>query len=391
MFILIVGNLTLVLNLGDILQPSHPSAIQIAPPNGYHKPISRAESTPISMRESQICRPKTSSPKSHERVEKSLSTKSASSGSGSSSLSNSRASSPDVSQGSLKKQKASKESLQKFVSKHSQIGLSSVFPYGSTASMALPYSEEWMRKKQYLTINKHHTVRDVKFDAQGNILLSTRSSVQLYDNNGIFKEKLYQNRVGEPWGLYFNHQTGHILVADCEEQCVKEFNSIGIIVQEYGPVPSPRAVTVSTSGYVFVCSKDDACIYVYDKNAELVTHIGKGVLTAPTFITLHRKLILVSDQSKIIAFNLASEIEYVYGQSDESSHPSCHCVDSQTGYILATSYYKDTLIAFDQKMQRAVKIKSLNRPTICAISPFGNLLIGENSGRGTLLKMFKMR
>lgn len=380
-----------MLNLGDILRPSLPSPIQIAPPTGYHTPIARSESMPIPKYENKISRPKTSSPKNHEAVKKSLSTKSASSGSGSSSLGNSRASSPDISQAMSKKQKASKETLQKFVSKHSQVGLSSSFPFGSTASMELPYTEEWMRKKQYLTITKHHTVRDVKFDAQGNILLSTRSSVQLYDNNGIFKEKLYQNRVGEPWGLHFNHQTGNILVADCEEQCVKEFNSIGIVVQEYGPVPSPRAVTVSTSGYVFVCSKDDACVYVFDKNAELVTHIGKGVLTAPAFITLHRKLIVVSDESRIIGFNIANEIEYVYGQSDESRHPSCHCVDNQTGYILATSYYKDTLIAFDQKMQRAVKIKSLNRPTICAISPYGNLLIGENSGRGTVLKMFRMR
>lgn len=300
--------------------------------------------------------------------------------------------SSETSGSSGRRQKTSRECLNRFMEKHAKVGLTKSLPtLSSSASMANPYSEEWTKKKQYLSIQKRHHLRDLKFDAEGNILLTTKASVQLYDNNGVFKEKLFSNRVAEPWGIFVNHENGHILVSDNDEDCVKEFNSLGIIVQEYGPVAGPRGVAMTSAGYVFVCSESDSCVYVYDKKAQLITVIGHGVLSSPTYVALHHKTILVSDESRIIGFNVESEIEYVYGRADGSRHPPCFCIDNQTGFVLATSYYKDKLIAFNEKMERAVMVKQTSRPVLCAISPYGHLLIAEKNSNGTLLKMFRMK
>ncbi|XP_067929946.1 uncharacterized protein [Watersipora subatra] len=292
----------------------------------------------------------------------------------------------------IRKQRASinKDSARRFVERHSESGLTSSLPMPDETVSKSPYTDDWIKKKQYLSFQKQHVCRDVKFDAECNILLTTKFSVQMYDNNGVFKEKLYLNRVSEPWGLHINHQTGNVLVTDHEDGCVKEFNALGIVVQEYGPIPTPCGVTVSKSGYVFACSQSQGCVYVFDKRGEVVTRLGKGVLTSPTYIVLHGKSVLVSDDSRIVAFNIENEIEFVYGQRDGSDHPGCLCVDVQTGYVFSTSYYKDQLVALNKSMRRAIRIKDIKRPLTCTISPFGHLLIGEHNSKGMLFRMFRM-
>lgn len=292
----------------------------------------------------------------------------------------------------VRKQRASinKESLKRFMEKHSKVGLTSSLPTPDESVTRSPYSEDWVKKKQYLSFQKQHVCRDAKFDSECNIILTTKFSVQMYDNNGVFKEKLYMNRVSEPWGLHVNHQTGNVLVTDHEDGCVKEFNALGIIVQEYGPIPTPCGVTVSNSGYVFVCSQSEGCVYVFDKRSEIVTKLGKGVLTAPTYIVLHGRSVLVSDDSSIVAFNIENEIEFVYGKRDGSDYAGCLCVDVQTGYVFSTSYYKDQIVALNKSMRRAIRIKDIKRPLTCTISPFGHLLIGEHHTKGMLFRMFRM-
>lgn len=292
----------------------------------------------------------------------------------------------------LRKKRTSinKESLERFINKHSKTGLTAALPVTDDLSIRSPYSDDWIKKKQYLSFQKQHVCRDAKFDGECNIILTTKFSVQMYDNNGVFMDKLYQNRVNEPWGLHINHQTGNVLVTDHEDGFVKEFNGLGIIVQEYGPIPAPCGVTMSNSGYVFACSQTEGCVYVFDKRGEIVTKLGKGVLTAPTYIVLHGKSVLVSDDSSIVAFNIANEIEFVYGKRDGSDHPGCLCVDTRTGYVFSTSYYKDCLVALNKSRQRAIRVKDIKRPLTCTISPFGHLLIGEHSAKGMLFRMFRM-
>jgi len=291
----------------------------------------------------------------------------------------------------VRKHRASinKENLKRFIEQHAKNGLTPALPITDDTT-SKPYKEDWIKKKQYLSFQKQHMCRDAKFDSECNILLTTKFSVQLYDNNGLFQEKLYLNRLSEPWGLYVNHQSGHVLVTDYEEGCVKEFNKIGIVVQEYGPIPTPCGVTATSSGYVFSCSESEGCVYVFDKRGELVTKLGKGVLVAPTHIVLHGKSILVSDDSSIVAFNISNEIEFIYGQRDGSDHPACLCIDTRTGYVFSTSYYKDRIVALNKHMQRAIKIKDIKRPLVCTISPFGHLLIGEHNVKGMLFRMFRM-
>lgn len=277
---------------------------------------------------------------------------------------------------------------ERFIEKHSRTGLTAALPSDDSAKSR--YKDEWIKKKQYLSFQKQHVCRDAKFDSDCNILLTTKFSVQMYDNNGVFKEKLYANRVTEPWGLHINHQAATVLVSDHDEGCVKEFNGLGIIVQEYGPIPNPCGVTVSTLGYVFACSQSEGCVYVFDKRGEIVTKIGKGVLSSPTYVVLHGNSILVSEDSSIIAFNILNEVQFIYGQKDGSDHPGSMCVDTQTGSIFSTSYYKDRIVALNKSMQRAIVIKDTKRPLTCTISPFGHLLIGEHSAKGMLFRMFRM-
>lgn len=292
----------------------------------------------------------------------------------------------------IRKQRASanKHLHTKFLEKHAATPLTSTLPRPDPKGKS-PYSDDWMKKKQYLSFSKQNSVRDVKFNVDGNIILTTKYSVQMYDANGNFSEKLYQGRVTEPWGLHIIQATGHVLVSDNEEGCVKEFNGIGIVVQEYGPVPDPCGVTVSNSGYVFVCSQSEACVYVFDRRGEIVTKLGKGKLISPTYVALHGRSILVSEDSSIVAFNVNNDIEFVYGQRDGSDHPACLCVDTKTGYLISTSYYKDSIVALNKTMQRAIRIKDIKRPLVCAISPFGHLLIGEYvSAKGMLFRMFRI-
>ena len=319
---------------------------------------------------------------------------SASNSSGVASSSDSIPSSPSLQRpkNKIRKHRASanRESLKRFMDKHSKTGLTPSLPVPDETATKSPYSDEWIKKKQYLTFQKQHVCRDVKFDGECNIILTTKFSVQMYDNNGVFKEKLYLNRVNEPWGLHINHKTGNVLVTDHEDGCVKEFNALGIVVQEYGPIPTPCGVTVSNSGYVFACSRSEGCVYVFDKRGEVITKLGKGVLTEPTYIVLHGKSVLVSDDSSIVAFNIDNEIEFVYGQRDGSDRPGCLCVDVQTGYVFSTSYYKDQIVALNKSMRRAIRIKDIKRPLTCTISPFGHLLIGEHNAKGMLFRMFRM-
>ena len=292
----------------------------------------------------------------------------------------------------IRKQRASgsRQLHTRFLEKHAHASLTGTLPRPDAKAKS-PYSEDWMKKKQYLSFSKQNSVRDVKFDKEGNILLTTKYSVQIYDANGNFTEKIYQHRVTEPWGLFIHPSSGNVLVSDFEEGCVKEFNGLGIVVQEYGPVPNPCGVAVSTTGYVFVCSQSEKCVYVFDKRGEVVTKIGKSILTSPTYIVLHGKSILVSEDSTIVAFNVSNEVEFVYGQKDGSDHPACLSVDTKTGYLISTSYYKDSIVALNKSMQRAIRIKDIKRPLVCAISPFGHLLIGEYvSSKGMLFRMFRM-
>lgn len=292
----------------------------------------------------------------------------------------------------IRKQRAnvSKHQHNRFIERHAQSGLTGTLPRPDAKAKS-PYSEDWMRKKQYLSFSKQNSVRDVKFDLEGNILLTTKYSVQVYDTNGNFVEKRYQNRVVEPWGLFVNPTNGNIVVSDFEEGCVKEFNGLGIVIQEYGPVPNPCGVAMSNTGYLFVCSQSEGSVYVFDKRGEAVTKLGKGVLLSPTYIVLHGKSILVSEDSSIVAFNISNEVEFIYGQRDGSDHPACLSVDTKTGYVISTSYYKDSIVALNKSMQRALRIKDIKRPLVCAISPFGHLLIGEYvSSKGMLFRMFRI-
>ena len=250
------------------------------------------------------------------------------------------------------------------------------------------YPENWVKKKHYLSFTKHHRIRDVKFDGDCNVILTSRHSVQLYDGNGHFMERLYNEKIQEPWGLHL-HDNGNVFVSDHKNDCVKEFTHIGIQIQKYGPVPSPCGVAVSSSGFVFVCSKDDGCVYVFDKNNKLVKKIGEGTLTAPAHIVLHDKLVLVSDEARIIGFTTENSIAFVYGHSESSNHPACLTVDRKTGFVLATSYYRSSIIAVKRDMDRAILVKETVRPNLCALSPYGHLLVGERLSKGVNFKMFR--
>lgn len=261
-----------------------------------------------------------------------------------------------------------------------------------TGSMSTYYPDELIHKKQYLTITKQHHVRDIQYDTEGNILLTSQSSVQKYDINGVFVEKVFINRVTEPWGLQINSRNGHILISDYTEHCVKEFNTLGIVVQEYGPVPSPKGIAISDTGYVFVCSEEHTCVYVFDREGNLVTIIGDELIS-PTHVLLHDDMVLVSDQSAITGYTLNDEIAFVYKHSKQTEFPSSLAVDHRTGYILATCYNEDMVIALNPKEKRAKKMKTIKRPTLCLTSVFGQLLIAEQCERsgGSLLKMFKLK
>lgn len=276
-----------------------------------------------------------------------------------------------------------RETLDKFLNQQVQMhGTSSEDTYSDV------YSENYIRKKHYLSFTKHHRIRDAKFDADCNILLASRHSVQLYDANGHFIERLYRDKVEEPWGLHV-HDNGSVFVSDHKNDCVKEFNSIGIQLKKYGPVPSPCGVAVSSSNFVFVCSKDDACIYVFDKNNKLVTKIGEGILSKPAFIVLHEKLVLVSDEARIIGFTTDNSIAFVYGHADKTNHPASLSIDKKTGFALATAYYKSSVIAVKKGMTRAITTKEATRPILVAVSPYGHLLIGERLAKGVQFKMYR--
>lgn len=250
------------------------------------------------------------------------------------------------------------------------------------------YPENWVKKKHYLSFTKHHRIRDIKFDGDCNVILTSRHSVQLYDANGHFMERLYNEKIQEPWGIHV-HDNGNVFVSDHKNDCVKEFTHIGIQMKKYGPVPSPCGVAVSSSGFVFVCSKDDGCVYVFDKNNKLVKKIGEGTLTAPAHIVLHDKLVLVSDEARIIGFTTENVIAFVYGHSEASAHPACLTVDRKTGFVLATSYYRSSIIAVKRDMDRAILVKDTVRPNLCALSPYGHLLVGERLSKGVHFKMFR--
>lgn len=250
------------------------------------------------------------------------------------------------------------------------------------------YSENWVRKKHYLSFVKHHRIRDVKFDGDCNIILTSRHSVQLYDANGHFIERLFLDKVKEPWGIHV-HDNGNIFVSDHKNDCVKEFTHIGIQMKKYGPVPSPCGVAVSSSNYVFVCSRADGCVYVFDKNNKLVRKIGEGTLTSPAYVILHGKLMLVSDEARIIGFTTDNTIAFVYGQSESINHPACLTIDRKTGFALATAYYKSSIIAVKRDMNRALMVKDVTRPILCALSPYGHLLVGERLSKGVHFKMYR--
>lgn len=253
-----------------------------------------------------------------------------------------------------------------------------------------PYGESWMTKKPYASFRKQHTIRDVKFDSTGNILLSSRQSVQMYDPNGVFQEKLFTYRVAEPWGLHIDKHTGNVFVSDHEEDCIKEFNGLGLLAQEYGPISKPCGVTVSDSGYVFACSQSEACVCVFAPDGGLVRKLGSSVLHNPSHITIHDKIILVSDGARIIGFDIFDKVELIYGSTDECQHPASLCVDAERSFTLATSYYKNCLIAVRGDMVRAIKVKVSRRPILCAINSFGHLIIAENDPSGTIFKLYRM-
>lgn len=285
----------------------------------------------------------------------------------------------------VKRPPPSKERLEKFLNAQCQVN--------STISLSElhhtdAYSENWVKKKHYLSFTKHHRIRDVKFDSDGRVILTSKHSVQLYDGNGHFMERLYRDKIEEPWGLHV-HDNGNVFVTDHKNDCVKEFNHIGIQMKKYGPVPSPCGVAVSTSDYVFVCSQSDGCVYVFDRNNKLVMKIGEGTLTSPAYITLHNKLVLVSDEARIIGFTTDNAIAFVYGHSEKINHPACLCIDRKTGFALATAYYKSSIIAVKRDMTRALMVKDTTRPVLCAISPYGHLLVGERLSKGVQFKMYR--
>lgn len=251
------------------------------------------------------------------------------------------------------------------------------------------YSESWVRKKHYLSFIKHHRIRDVKFDGDCNVILTSRHSIQLYDANGHFMERLYLDKIKEPWGIHV-HDNGNVFVSDHHNDCVKEFTHIGIQINKYGPVPSPCGVAVSSSSYVFICSQADGCVYVFDKNNKLVRKIGEGILTSPAHIVLHGKLVLVSDEARIIGFTTENAVAYVYGHSDSTNHPACLTIDRKTGFALATAYYKGSIIAVKRDMNRALMVKDSTRPILCALSPYGHLLVGERLSKGVQFKMYRV-
>ncbi|XP_067931926.1 uncharacterized protein [Watersipora subatra] len=250
------------------------------------------------------------------------------------------------------------------------------------------YSESWVKKKHYLSFVKHHRIRDVKFDNDCNVILTSRHSVQLYDTNGHFMERLYLDKIEEPWGIHAHHN-GNIFISDHKNDCVQEFTHIGIQVKQYGPVPSPCGVAVSSSHYVFVCSKTDGCIYVFDKKNKLVRKLGEGTLTSPAHIILLGKLVLVSDAARIIGFTTDNSIAFIYGYPENSNHPACLTIDKKTGFALATAYYKSSVIAVKKDMTRALMVKDATRPILCAQSPYGHLLVGERLSKGVQFKMYR--
>ncbi|KAF6025672.1 hypothetical protein EB796_015923 [Bugula neritina] len=279
----------------------------------------------------------------------------------------------------------SKETLDRFLNSqvqvHSTVSLSE--SHGNDV-----YSESWIKKKHYLSFTKHHKIRDVKFDGDCNVILTSRHSVQLYDANGHFMERLYLDKIQEPWGIHI-HDNGNVFVSDHKNDCVKEFTHIGIQLMEYGPVPAPCGVTVSSSNFVFVCSQSDRCVYVFDKNNKIVKKLGLGTLTSPAHIALYGKLVLVSDEARIIGFTTENAISFAYGHSDTTNHPACLTIDRKTGFVLATSYYKSSIIAIKKDMSRALMVKESTRPILCALSPYGHLLVGERLSKGVQFKMYR--
>lgn len=290
----------------------------------------------------------------------------------------------------LRRQTPTEELRKQFIRHHRRRSLSNSV-LNRVARKDTAYTDDLVKKKQYLTITKQHEVRDAKFDAECNILLSTQSSVQLYDANGVFREKLYLNRVTEPWGIHIDKRTGNVFVSDYAEDCVKEFNTLGIIVQEYGKVASPCGITVSDTGYLFVCSPSEGCVHVYNQKGELAMIIGNKILTSPTSVATHQNSILISDQLKITGFNIFGDVDFIYKQETDAERPSCLCVDRRFGFVLVTNYSKNRIIAFTQEMKRAIKVKDTRSPTICTVSDYGQLLIGERIGNGTALKMFRLK
>ena len=286
---------------------------------------------------------------------------------------------------SSQKSPPSRQSIERFL--NSQVQINSTVALSEVTSTDV-YSENWVRKKHYLSFVKHHRIRDVKFDGDCNVILTSRHSVQLYDANGHFIERLYLDKIQEPWGIHV-HDNGNVFVSDHKNDCVKEFTHIGIQIQKYGPVPSPCGVAVSSSHYVFICSKADACVYVFDKNNTLVRKLGEGTLTSPAHIILHGKLVMVSDEARIIGFTTDNTVAFVYGYSESINHPACLTIDKKTGFALATAYYKSSIIAVKRDMNRALMVKDVTRPILCALSPYGHLLVGERLSKGVMFKMYR--
>lgn len=191
--------------------------------------------------------------------------------------------------------------------------------------------------------------------------------------------------------------TGRIIVADSNNQCVSVFNEqgdcklrFGVRGRSAGQMQRPTGVAVMPNGNYVVADYDNKWISLFEPSGKFVSRIGVGKLLGPKGVTVDRDghIIVVDNKAScILVFQANGKLISKFGSRGNREHqfagPHFVAVDSKN-HIVVSDFHNHCIKVFDSDGSFLMSFGSngegngqFNAPTGVAVDTQDNILVAD--------------
>ncbi|XP_026989816.1 tripartite motif-containing protein 2 isoform X1 [Tachysurus fulvidraco] len=272
-------------------------------------------------------------------------------------------------------------------------------PFSIRATRDTQESENTNRTKRWLKSPGNSHIKRQASKRPGSVYSSARSTGNVAGDDLIFRIGTKGRNKGEFANLQgvAASDTGNVLIADSNNQCVQIFSNDGHFKSRFGvrgrspgQLQRPTGITIHPNGDIIIADYDTKWVSIFSSDGKFKSKIGSGKLMGPKGVSVDRNgnIVVVDNKScSIFVFQPNGKLIRKFGtrgNGDKQLAGPHFAAVNQNNEIIVTDFHNHSVKVFTEEGEFLMKFGcngegngQFNAPTGVAVDLNGNIIVAD--------------